>query len=285
MAGTWDYNTIRVEHKSFISWIVLNRPDAANALSSELIAEFSQILERLRDEGAPVIGIRGEGKGFGAGYDVGQVGKLNIDVIDPVADRARLARNLAAWMAIWDHPKPVIAAVHGYCMAGSTQICVYADITVVAEDARIGEPTIPMGGGYIAPLWSPLVGPKRAKEMSFVPGNTIDGKTAVEWGWANHAVPAEDLIASVEGLAARIAKTPPDVLTMKKMSINKASEAQGFRAASACVAEIDALLHLSPNVVAVKRRANEIGLKAAIAEYRSPPTTPLRPLAPEDMPE
>lgn len=277
--GAFDYKYIRIEHNGPLTWIVFNRPDAANALSSDMIAEFSDALERLRTEGGPVLAIRGEGGGFGSGYDMKQVGKLNLDDIDPVADRNRLARNLDAWIAIWDHPKPVIAAVHGYCMAGSTQVCVYADITVVTEDARIGEPTIPIGGGYIAPLWSTLVGPKRAKEMSFVPGNSIDGRTAVEWGWANHAVPAEDLIACVEGLAARIAKTPSDVLAMKKLSINRAAEAQGFKAAAAGVSEIDALLHLSPSVMAVKRRTNEIGLKASIAEFRSPPTTPLRPLA------
>ncbi|WP_425569133.1 enoyl-CoA hydratase/isomerase family protein [Pseudonocardia xishanensis] len=97
--------------------------------------------------------------------------------------------NVNRYLAIWDHPKPVIAAVHGYCIAGATQMCVFADLTIVAEDARIGEPALPLGGGYIAPLWAPLVGPKRAKELAFLPGNAIDGRTAVEWGWANHAVP------------------------------------------------------------------------------------------------
>ena len=273
-----EYNTIRVEHKGPLSWIILDRPEHANAFSAEMLHEFATALERLRTEGGPVIAIRGEGAGFGAGYDLKQVGKMNLDEVDPVADRARLERNIKTWMAIWDHPKPVIAAVHGYCLAGSNQLCVYADITIVTEDAKIGEPTIPIGGGYIAPLWSPLVGPKRAKEMSFVPGNTIDGKTAVEWGWANHAVPAADLIACVEGLAARIAKTPSEVLALKKVSINRAAEAQGFKAAAAGVCEIDALLHLAPSVVALKRRAAEVGLKTVIAEYRSPPTTPLRPL-------
>ena len=276
--GAREYQYIRIEHSGPLSWIVLDRPERANAFSADMIAEFSAALERLRTEGGPVIAVRGEGAGFSAGYDLNQVGKLNLDVIDPVADRARLAHNLAAWVAIWDHPKPVIAAVHGYCMAGATQLCVYADITVVTEDAKIGEPTIPFGGGYIAPIWSTLVGPKRAKELSYVPGNTIDGRTAVEWGWANHAVPAIDLIACVEGLAARISKTPSEVLAIKKLSINRAAEAQGFKAAAAGVAEMDALLHLAPSVIAIKRRTNEIGIKAAMAEYRSPPTTPLRPL-------
>ncbi|WP_219893480.1 enoyl-CoA hydratase-related protein [Aquisediminimonas profunda] len=272
-----NFEHIRIDHGESIDWIVLNRPDRANAMSNAMLDEFSVALELLKDEGAPVVGIRGEGKGFCSGFDLEQVGKMGDAAVDPVADRARLQRNLDRWMAIWDHPKPVIAAVHGYCLAGATQMCVFADITVVADDARIGEPTIPIGGGYLAPVWSTLVGPKRAKELAFVPGNAIDGPTAVEWGWANHCVPAADLIASVEGLAARIALTPPEVLRIKKLSINRAAEAQGFRLATAHVADMDALLHQAPAVQAVKRRGDEIGLKALIAEYRSAPTSPLKP--------
>lgn len=277
------FTEIRIDHAGNISWIVLNRPDRANALSAAMLEEFSEALEHLKDNGGPVIGIRAEGKGFCAGFDLDQVGKLGGGTgLDPIADRDRLQRNLDRWIAIWDHPKPVIAAVHGYCIAGATQMCVFADITVVAEDARIGEPAIPIGGGYLAPIWSTLVGPKRAKELSFVPGNSIDGRTAVEWGWANHAVPAEDLVASVEGLADRIALTPPEVLRIKKLSINRAAEAQGFRQAAAHVADMDALLHQADAVKAVKARAAEIGMKELIAEYRREPTTPLKPTRKEN---
>lgn len=269
-----EYRAIRLEHKGSLTWIVLNRPDRANALSTELLDEFSDALKRLTHEGGKVIAIRGEGAGFSAGFDLGEVGKV-APTVNPVADRERLRRNLERFLAMWDHPKPIIAAVHGYCVAGATQMCVYADITVVADNARIGEPTVPIGGGYIAPLWAPLVGPKRAKELAFVPGNSIDGPTAVEWGWANHSVPAEQLIAAVEHLAERIAKTPSDVLRIKKLSINRASEAMGFRAASASVAEMDALLHLSPEVLELKKWIGEVGLKTAIASFRSAPTTPL----------
>jgi enoyl-CoA hydratase/carnithine racemase len=268
-----DYRTIRIEHGGPLTWIVLDRPDKANALSNELLDEFSDALRALADEGGAVIAIRGEGRGFSAGYDLEQVGKAGR--VDPVADRARLQRNLERYLAIWDHPKPVIAAVHGYCLAGATQMCVFADITVVADDARIGEPALPIGGGYIAPLWAPLVGPKRAKELAFVPGNSIDGPTAVEWGWANHSVSADQLIAVVEDLAARIARTPPDVLRVKKLSINRAMEAMGVRHATASVSEMDALLHTSPAVVDLRRWIAEVGLKKAIASFRVPPTTPL----------
>lgn len=277
---SYSYEHIRIEHRGPITWLILNRPESANALSNELLDEFSDALKRLQSEGGPVIGIRGEGRGFSAGYDIGQVGKANTYgslLPDPIADRERLRRNVDRYVAMWDHPKPIIAAVHGYCIAGATQLCVYADITVVTDDAKIGEPTIPMGGGYVAPLWVPLVGPKRAKEMAFVPGNSIDGKTAVEWGWANHSVAADQLIACVESLAERIALTPPEVLRIKKLSINRAAEATGFRSAGAAVAEMDALLHVAPSVLEIKRKLAEVGLKESIRLYRSERTTPLTP--------
>lgn len=273
MSESRGYSNIRVEHEGSLSWIILNRPDKANSLSTELLDELSDALEFLKDAGGPVLAIRGEGRGFSAGYDIGQVGASQ--EADPVADRERLQRNLDRALAIWDHPKPVIAAVHGYCIAGATQMCVYSDITIVAEDASIGEPTIPLGGGYIAPLWAPLVGPKRAKELAFVPGNAIDGRTAVEWGWANHAVPSDDLVESVRSLAERIALIPSEVLRVKKLSINKAMESMGTRQASSSVSEMDALLHTAPSVLALRERVRDEGLRNVIASYRVESTTNL----------
>jgi len=269
-----DYRHIRLDHREALTWLVLNRPDKANALSNELLNEFSDALQRLMQEGGPVIAIRGEGKGFSSGYDLGEVGKV-IGSPNPVADRERLQRNIDRYLALWDHPKPIIAAVHGYCAAGATQMCVFADITIVSDDARMSEPAIPIGGGYIAPLWTPLVGPKRAKELAFVPGNSIDGRTAVEWGWANHCIAADQLIAVVEDLAARIARTPPDVLRIKKLSINRAAEAGGFRTGALAAPEMNALLHLSPDVARVRQAIAEMGLKQVIESFRVQPTTPL----------
>jgi enoyl-CoA hydratase len=262
-----------VEHRGSISWIVLNRPAQANALSGRLLEQFSAALERLKNEGCPVIGIRGAGKGFCAGMDLGQYG--GAAAIDPVADAARLNGNVGRWLAIWDHPKPVIAAVHGYCAGAGAQLCVFADLTIVADDVRISEPGAPIGGGFIAPTWVGQVGAKRAKEFAFVPGNSIDGPTAVQWGWANHCVAANKLIAAVEALAARIALVPSDVLRVKKLSINRAAEAAGFRAATAGIAEADALLHLSPAVLAIRERMATLGLKAVLDDYKGPSSTVL----------
>ena len=268
-----DYRTIKIEHEGDLSWLVLNRPESANALSAELLDEFTSALDALVDEGGPVIAIRGEGRGFSGGYDLGHV--ASVKTADPIGDRARLQRNVDRFLAIWDHPKPVIAAVHGYCIAGATQLCVFTDLTIVTEDAEIGEPKLPIGAGYIAPLWAPLVGPKRAKEMAFVPGNNIDGRTAVEWGWANHAVPGDRLLDTVRSLAGRIAKTPPDLLRIKKASINRAMEAAGVRAATASVAEMDALAHLTPAVTELREQIRAQGVRETIASFNVPSTTPL----------
>jgi enoyl-CoA hydratase len=268
-----EYVNIRLEHDGPLTWIVLARPDKANALSNELLDEFSHALDWLRSNGGPIIAIRGEGRGFSAGYDIGQVASPR--AADPIADRTRLQRNLNRYLAIWDHPKPVIAAIHGYCIAGGSQLATFTDITIVAEDAKIGEVTLPIGAGYVSPVWATLVGPKRAKEFAFVPGNSIDGRTAVEWGWANHAVPADQLLSRVRSLAKRMALIPPDLLTIKKFAINRAMEAMGTRNAVSAVADADALAHLVPDVLAIRARIAEEGLKSVIDSYRVEPTANL----------
>ena len=117
------------------------------------------------------------------------------------------------------------------------------------------------------------VGAKRAKELAFLPGNHVDGRTAEAWGWANAAVPADQLIACVEALAARIAKIPAPVLAMKKMSINRAMEASGFLAAVNAVAESDAILHFEPAVLQLREALAKDGLRDTLARFRGESST------------
>jgi enoyl-CoA hydratase len=255
---------IRVESGTAIDWIVLDRPQAANAFSREMLARFGVVLAQLKSTGAPVIGIRGAGKGFGSGMDLGQ---YNADG-SPMEDVTRLSGYVDLWREIWRHPKPVIVAVHGYCIGVAAQMAGFADILVVAEDAAITEPTIPIGGGFIAPTWVHQVGGRRAKEFAFLPGNSIDGRTAAQWGWANAAVPAANLIACVEEMAARIALVPPGVLAMKKRSINRAMAAAGWEQSFSSVAESDAILHLEPEVQRIRKDLATKGLKETIAQFK-----------------
>lgn len=260
---------LRIESGTDIDWVVLDRPDASNAFSTALLDAFSAALDRLAREGAPVIGIRGEGKGFSAGVDLSEYGAGGT----PVEDVARLRRNLDRWLAMWRHPKPVIVAIHGFCLGIAAQLPCFADLTIVADDARIGEPGLPIGGGYIAPAWVSQVGAKRAKELAFLPGNHVDGRTAEAWGWANAAVPADQLIACVEALAARMAKIPAPVLAMKKSSINRAMEASGFLGAVNAVAESDAILHFEPAVLELRQALARDGLRETLARFRGESST------------
>jgi enoyl-CoA hydratase len=255
---------IRIDRGETIDWIVFDRPEAANAFSREMLREFSRVLQRLEDEGAPVVGIRAEGRGFGSGMDLGQYNANGT----PMEDVTRLASYVDRWRAIWAHPKPVIVAVHGYCIGVAAQMAGFADILVVADDAAITEPTIPIGGGFIAPTWVHQVGARRAKEFAFLPGNSIDGKTAAAWGWANASVPGANLIACVEDLAARMALVPPGVLAMKKRSINRAMEAAGSVQSLSALPESDAILHLEPQVQEIRRDLREKGLKETVSAFK-----------------
>lgn len=264
-----EFKTLLIEDDGPITWITLNRPHRLNAMSDELLGEFSQALEALKTEGAPVLGIRGAGRAFCTGYDIADDsdevgGAAHRDITE---DRLRLAKNIERFLGIWDHPKPIIAAIHGYCLAGATQMCVFTDLTIVAEDAQIGLPSIPIGGGYITPMWTPLVGPKRAKQMSFMAGSKISGTTAVEWGWANYAVKADELFEHVRGVADEISKIPSSILTVKKQAINRAAEVQGFRTIVPMGAETDALLHFSAPVQSMSAMIVEHGLKEAIRRF------------------
>lgn len=260
------YEHIRLDADGALTWLTLNRPDKLNAMSKPLLEEFSSALATLADDEATrVIAIRGAGRAFSAGYDIERSDEAaEVDIVD---DYLTHVGYLNRFLEIWDHPKPVIAAVHGYCLAGATQLCTFCDITVVAEDAVVGWPSLPLGGGYISPLWVPLVGPKRAKQMSFVPGSRISGKTASDWGWANYAVPAAELEANVRQLASEIARIPTSTLRMKKMAINRVADAMGFRNIVPMGAETDALLHYSQAVKELASLIQENGLKRAIAIF------------------
>jgi enoyl-CoA hydratase len=159
----------------------------------------------------------------------------------------------------------VIAQVHGVCAAGSTMLAICCDITIVADDASIRWPSLPIGGGLIGALWTWLIGPKKAKEMSFIAGSEMTGAEAHFWGWANRAVPATDLQDVTLKMARQIARTPPDLLRIKKLAINRVMDVQGFRTAAMFGAEWDAIAHYSTGAAQMTAKISELGLKGAIA--------------------
>lgn len=260
--------TVLWEKAGNLGYITLNRPEKLNAISIGMQRELDAVMDEAEGDGdARVLIIRGAGRAFSVGYDLDPNAEGRSNSGDTVDDLRRLRWALERWIRLWDCPKPVIAQVHGYCLAGATQLCVMTDLTIVAEDARIGFPSIPVGGGFISPMWTWLVGPKRAKEMSFIPGSQIDGRTAAAWGFANRAVPAARLEADVRETAARIALVPSKILQLKKASVNRTMEVQGFRTAIMLGTETDAILHASEPVEQLTGMIREAGLKGAIDRF------------------
>jgi enoyl-CoA hydratase len=266
------FEHLLLERDEALVWMTLNRPNELNAINRPLLGEIFDAFDWLADDkDSRVIIIRGAGRCFSSGYDVSGKAPGEYATEEPgiIEDFVRLRRNIERNLAIWDFPKPVIAAVHGYCLGAVLQLVSVCDITVVADDAKIGFPSMPMGGGYISPFWVQLVGIKRAKQMSFEPDSRISGKMASEWGWANYSVPEAELMDTVRAHALRIAKVPAEVLLMKKMSLNRVADIAGFRASAVLGAETNAILHTVPSVLALRDTVQQHGLKEAIRRFKA----------------
>ena len=263
---------IDIEVSGKIGTMTLNRPERLNAFNAEMIAEFDAGLQTLaNDKSVVCIIIRGAGKSFSVGNDVAKGGsgyESGKHDYDPVADSMRIRSRVELWLDIRRCPKPVIAQVHGYCMGVATQLAVCCDLTVVAEDAVIGWPSVPLGAGYIGPFSAWLIGPKKAKELSFIVGSRMSGTDAAALGWANRAVPAVDLEKATLALARQICKTPADLLAIKKRALNRVEDVQGFSESVMMGAEFDAIAHGSKGARATKATIAKVGLKETIRRFK-----------------
>lgn len=254
--------SLLVERSGPVTWLTLNRPHRLNALNDDLLGRLSAALEEERRSDSSVIVLRGAGRAFSAGHDLSSDSEEVVMPGDAVADRERQASYIELFLKLWDHPKPVIAAVHGYCIAGAAQLATFADVVIVADDAKISaSPLLPLGGGFISPLWAFSVGASRAKLMSFIPGRQITGTQAAEWGWAAESVPAEDLHEHVAQVAAAMARTPSSILRMKKIAINRTLELQGLRMTALMGTETDVVVHNTAEVLAIKAAIERDGFK------------------------
>lgn len=264
------YEFIKVEEKFPLVYITLNRPDKLNAMNTELMDEIGKALDKyeINDE-AKVMIITGRGKAFSVGYDLDPSDYIRRKPMPIDVDRKRLQDNIDRWLRIWEYPKPVIAQVNGFCIAGGTQLALLCDLTMVAEDAVIGVPKLPVGAGYIAPFWNWFVGIKKAKEVALRPGSEISGKEAVDLGWANYAFKKEELAEKTKEIALDIAKVPLDFLILEKLAINRQMDVRGFRASLLTSAEWDAISHKSSGVEYWTGRIRKVGLKEAIKEYEN----------------
>lgn len=260
-----EWETVAYETEGAVGTIILNRPAKLNAFSGQMLADFAAAVAHAgQDASVRVVIVRGAGRAFSAGYDISP-GEFSPHDHTITEDREWLHNATEQWLRLWEFPKPVIAQVHGICSAGATMLAICCDITLVAEDASIRWPALPLGGGLIGPLWTWLIGPKKAKEMSFIAGSEMSGAEAQSWGWANRAVPASELDAVTKQMARAIARTPADLLRIKKLAINRVMDVQGFRTVAMFGAEWDSIAHYSAGAAEMAAKIKEHGLKGAIA--------------------
>jgi len=222
--------------------LTLNRPEKRNALSNALRGELFAALEAAdRDAEVRVTILRGSGSCFSAGYDLSPEGGRQPLPFHTAGGAGQWARHVVEGaFRIWDLAKPVIAQVHGWCLAGGSELATACDLVYVAEDAQIGYPPVRMMSPPDNQFHAWLCGLRPAMEMMLT-GDAISGSEAVRTGFANRAFAADRLDAEVLAIAERIAKIPTDVQQMNKRSVHRAMEIMGLRAAIRAGTEIQAL--------------------------------------------
>lgn len=246
--------------------ITLNRPEKRNALNHPL---RGQLLQALREGDAKkdvrVQIIRGAGPAFSAGYDMagGNEGE-ELPFYTPGGEGMWPRHVTESWMSIWDLAKPVIAQVHGYCLAGGSELATGCDLVYVAEDAQMGYPAVRFGVPDMHfHAW--LVGMRKAMEMMLT-GDSISGTEAVARGWANAAFPAAELDERVVEVAAKIAKMPADIVALNKRVVHRGMEVMGLRTAIRAGTELCALGIHQRTVAEFGKRIREGGLTKALDE-------------------
>ena len=221
--------------------ITMNRPDKRNALNYTLRGEIIQALQAAdRDPDVQVSIVRGAGTCFSAGYDLGGGNEGQDMPWFTAAGDGQWPRHVTeGWMGIWDLAKPVIAQVHGYCLAGGSELATGCDLVYVADDAKMGYPAVRFGVPDMQfHAW--FLGMRAAMEM-MVTGDSISGTEAVRLGWANRAFPEAELDERVVEIARRIALVPPDIAQLNKRTVHRAMEIMGLRTAIRSGTEICAL--------------------------------------------
>lgn len=209
--------------------ITLNRPEKRNALNNQLRGELiHQLQQGDCDPDVSVMVIRGAGTCFSSGYDLGDgnVGKPLPHFTSP--GEGMWPRHVTeTWMGIWDLSKPVIAQIHGYCLAGGSELATGCDLVYIAEDAQMGYPAVRFGVPDMQfHAW--MLGMRTAMEMMLT-GDPISGIEAARLGWANRAVPADELEEHVLSMATRIARLPNDIVSLNKRAVHRQMEIMGLR--------------------------------------------------------
>jgi enoyl-CoA hydratase len=253
--------------------LTLNRPRQHNPLTPRCIDELlSAVADAGQDPDIRTVVIRGSGPSFSSGYGIipEDVRPEDQSTRSGIEGDATAMLDLAAgWSRIWDCAIPVIAQVHGNCLAGGTDLALHCDIVVAADDARIGFPPVRSMGVPPTNMWLYHLGPQWTKRLLFT-GDTVSGAEAASIGLVQSAVPEPELEESVLSLATRIALVGRDLLVANKRVINQGVELMGRTQLQRFAALNDAVAHRSADARAFTARAAEVGLKRAVQERDAP---------------
>ncbi len=273
-----DYSTViyeKVEDK--IRRLTLNRPEKLNAMSPKLLQELDDVFNTFEDDpDASVLIIRGAGRAFCAGYDL-NAGSSSSSAPAPSThsrprrftvsmDRVMCQRIVNRWQRLWSLPKPTIAQVHGFCLAGATEFVGHCDIVFASEDATFGHPAgRQLGVLPSLSLWPVLMGPRKSKEYFFT-GDSMTAREALDWHLVNRVYPREKLEEETLNYARRVALVSVELLALHKAAVNRYLEVTGFRAAEQSSADIDVIAHNTEAVKAWFEMQRTMGLKGALSE-------------------
>jgi enoyl-CoA hydratase len=259
---------IKTRIEGAVGIITLDRPQALNALNTALMEQVTAALQDF--VAAPevrAIVVHGAGRAFSAGFDLKESAAR--DITGPEEWRAVLDYDFRFLIQFWDCPKPTIAAVHGFCLAGAFEMALSCDVTVAAEGTRFGEPEVRFGSGMVALLLPWVVGPKAAKELLLTGNDKVDAARALQLGIVNHVVPAGQELDKALDIARDIAAAAPLSVELTKRAINRTYEMMNMRQALLAALDIDVLIEAGagPERTEFNRIRKEKGLKAAL-EWR-----------------
>ena len=253
------------EPRPLVRRLTLNRPEKRNALNDALRgALFDALRDADRSRDVSVIVIRGAGPCFSAGYDLGAPNH-DVERSTAPADGWWSRHVVANWLEMWDMPTPIIGQVHGWCLAGGTELAAACDLVYVAEDAKVGYPPVRLMSPPDMQWQTWLMGLRRGME-ALLTGDAMSGTDAVAAGMANRAFPADDLDDAVLAVAERIAKIPPELLALNKRAAHRAMESMGIRDGIRATADIQALgFHQPPSIEYLQSFAQK-GVSAALSD-------------------
>jgi enoyl-CoA hydratase len=291
-----ELETLTYEVDGRVARITLNRPERGNGITLEMPREIAACVERANlDPSVHVIALSGNGSGFCGGYDlvasaermsdgfgIGDVPQGSpVDPLvqaanhdpegtwDPIVDFQMMSRNVRGFMSLFDSDKPVLCKVHGFCIAGGTDMALCSDLLVIESEAKIGYPPARVWGSPTTALWAQRVGAQRAKRLLFT-GDSLSGREAAEWGLAIEAPLPDELEQRFEALLERVARLPVNQLVMMKLLVNQTLYAQGLQTTQVIGTLLDGIARHTPEGYEFQRRAAEAGFKQAVRERDEP---------------